>query len=205
MTRFTWDTSGNRKTHGGVDRGVLLPSLELLGSAAPWNGLTNVDVRNERSDTSRPIYLYGAMARSVTPSLPALSVTAYTYPDVLDTFINAGLSVDFSFRSKVLNDLGEIKHIIHYFPNCIFTSSSVSYGSLSNIFNNVSLKWDVVLDGWGLSELMGLPGLPTKYYKFSESLLSTANYTRLENIIYGSSTTAPRALMPSDLTGLIGM
>src|SRR5690606_6727569 len=50
-----------------------------------------------------------------------------------------------------------------------------------------------------------VPGLPTKYYKFSESLLSTANYTRLENIIYGSSTTAPRALMPSDLTGLIGM
>lgn len=199
MTKLVWDQVGSRKFETGCDRGVLyLPN----GSAVPWNGLTSVD-EDLSAVTVSEYYLDGVKYlndRSLGDF--AGTINAFTYPDEFRQFdgmgeISSGMFASdqpvtekfgLSYRTRIGNDeLGtEYGYKIHLLYNLTSKPANKTFSSISDKSNPIDLSWSI----------SGVPipitGFrPTCHIVVDSTRVHPGIMTSLENILYGTSSTAP--------------
>lgn len=199
MTRITWGEVGTRYYENGVDRGVL-----YVGEAdgVPWNGLTSV-TENVTGGAAKPYYLDGEKYLNVASREEySATLTAYTYPDEFEpcdgiTQLRTGFlatnqrrqSFGLSYRTMVGNDVTPTAgYKVHIVYGVLASPSQHAYKSISTAQDPDDFSW----------LLTSLPPAAVSGYKrTSHFIVDSRNIdpdtmTGIEEILYGTDTTAPR-------------
>jgi hypothetical protein len=203
MPVINWDNVGERTYESGLDRGVLyLPD----GSAVPWNGLTSISQKVEKSVES--VFYDGAkISDLVTMGSFSASLSAMTYPDEMNfvegsreirngVFVGEQMPTTFGlcYRTNVGNDVdgGEAGYTIHVVYNITAVPSDRSYASLNDSPEVVEFEWELTttpeyIDGFK----------PSAHMEIKTSDLDPLLLAEVEQILYGG-TVADASLIPMD-------
>lgn len=212
MTKLTWDAAGQRFFEANVDRGVLY----TLGNAGvPWNGLTGVDQKSSGGDPT-PYYIDGVKYLNV-PSAEEYEATleAFTYPDEfaecdgLYTDPN-GLMVDqqyrkqfnLAYRTLVGNDISGVRagYKLHLICNALAGPSDRNYATINEAINPLVLSWDIT------TTPIVVPGYrPTSHLIINSTKTNGYLVSLIEDILYGTSTDAPRFPTVDDINAILLM
>lgn len=206
MTRLAWDSPGERIFETGVDRGVLYPRS---GPGVPWNGLTELN-EQPTGGTAKPRYYDGMkIANPTTPEEYAATLSAYTYPDEFELCDGTaehgnGLSYtlqprqpfSLSYRTRIGNDLmsTEYGYKIHLVYNLMAAPTARANTTMSNSSAPTVMSW-------ALSAIpMIIPGRrPTPHLIIDSTKTSRGLMRYVEDLLYGTTTTAPKLPTPSQL------
>lgn len=209
MSVIAWDRVGERFFETGVDRGVLYP---VVGDGVPWNGLIAVN-HTPSGGSARPFYIdgYKYQNRSSAEEFEA-DIQAYTYPEEFETCgglvsIGNGLSMGYqrrrsfglSYRTKIGNDVNGDGHAykIHMIYNALAAPSNQNYGSVGDNPEAISFNWSISTKPVKTVGYKASPYMVVDTRKVTEPLLGA-----LEEILYGTSLTAPRLPSPTELVAL---
>lgn len=209
MPGIVWDELDKRTYEFGLDKGVLyLPD----GSAVPWNGLTSVVEKSDK--TSSPVYYDGTKVNDIVV-LGDFSATmsAITYPDEfmvlegLGTFrqgVHLGdqkpKRFGLSYRTKIGNELnGEnYGYKIHIIYNILAFPNDKTYASVTSEPNISEFEWNIT----AIPE--EIPGfLPTAHVIFNSLAVDPWFLEDLEKILYGDDSTPAALPSMSDLIAFI--
>lgn len=154
MTALVWDKAGDRQYETGVDRGVLYLTE---GTAVPWNGL--VSVVESRGREVQSDYMDGVKYQDyVIPGDYAAKITAFTYPDELDSLVgNAkyapGVTVydqpskmfHLSYRTGIGDDQSHLgaSYKIHVVYNILAVPGDVTSETLAETVTPSSFEWNL--------------------------------------------------------------
>lgn len=199
MVRLTWGTLGERSYETGVDRGVLYPDV---GPGVAWNGLTAV---REAPSAGVPdsYYLDGTKYLSVSkPGSFSGSIEAVTYPDEFSEYDGwsstiQGLSLGgqrqrsfgFCYRTLVGNAASGTDHAykIHIVYQAMVVPADRDYNTLSDTPEFSPFRWDFTTTPMPIVGRRPLANVVIESSKTHPELLAT-----IEDILYGSTTSAPR-------------
>lgn len=211
MARIVWDRPAERTYETGIDRGVLYLADR---SGVPWNGLLSVEETAEQEEIT-PIFLDGQ--RYFNDKLVGDFVAvlkAYTYPDEFMVFdgyqqLAEGFYLDnqftydqfgLSYRTKVGNALnGDLGYKIHILYNLTALPETKSYKSMSDSPELTEFGWTI----YGVPETVN-GYRPTAHAVIDSRIVAPITVTAVENILYGTSSVAPRLPSLVELQGLIG-
>lgn len=165
----------------GVDRGVLY--FDDTGSA--WNGLTSV--AEDFSESSiEPVYFDGTKIRDLqSVGDYKASLSAFTYPEEVETKDSLGLS----YRTS---------NQIHIVYNLTATDDERSYLSIED-------ESDLQEISWNLSAVpVHVVGYrPTAHYIFNRDRMNPDALEAIEDILYGTPSTNPHLPPVDELIDLI--
>lgn len=192
MTRLEW---GERSPlyDQGVDRGVLY----LDGVAVPWNGIVSVNEK-ETGGINTDHYFDGNRVHiSQEKEDFEAQLTAFTYPDEFAEY--NGYSereqykrFEFSYRTQH----GAGGHKIHLVYNATVRINSRSWTTLSDAANPSLFTWDIS------GAAVPVPGAQPAARLSMEAPEDPTVLRRLEDLLYGTATTAPRLPYPAELIEL---
>jgi hypothetical protein len=192
MTVLEWDKVGDRRYETGIDRGVLFPPN---APAVPWNGLTSVTETVSRDVKS--YYLDGVKYLDHhVPGSYAAKLTAFTYPDELETLLGMteyapGVFLHdqraklfhLSYRTLVGNDVDGTDHgyKVHIVYNVLAIPSDKAMSSVSNQVSVEPFEWD----------LTGTPNVmfgirPTAHISLDSRKITPVVLTTVEGLLYGT-------------------
>jgi hypothetical protein len=209
MTALVWDQVGERRFETGIDRGVLyLPDV-----AVPWNGLVSIDETLSRE--VKPYYIDGIkFLDHHVPGSYAAKLSAFTYPDELDSLIGIlefapGVFVhdqgqpklfNLSYRTRVGNDVEGVDHAykIHIVYNILAIPNDTSMGTISDSPEAQSFQWSL----FGTpSHMFGIR--PTSHISLESRTIDPALLTSIEELLYGSEDADPNLPGLVDLLALV--
>lgn len=210
MTRISWDVLTDRTFELGVDHGVVYP---LAGFGVPWNGLISVNENPDAGDVES-YYRDGIkFINSQDPGDFAGSIEAFNTPEAMNicigiVSIGAGLFVGqqpkktftLCYRTKlgdaVVGDtLGYKLHIVY---NVLLASSSKKYESQNESTSALSVSWDFT------TKPVFITGArPSAHIVLDSRYIDSSIMTIIENNFYGTATTNPVSMNPSDLIALL--
>jgi hypothetical protein len=201
MPVINWDNVGERTYESGLDRGVLyLPD----GSAVPWNGLTSISEKVEKSVES--VFYDGAkISDLVTMGSFSATLASITYPEQMDViegtrelrhgvFLGEQSPTTFGlcYRTNIGNDIdgGEAGYKIHVIYNITAVPSDRNYASLNDSPELVEFEWELTttpeyLDGFR----------PSAHMEIKTADLDPWLLAEIEEILYGG-TIANASLIP---------
>lgn len=209
MTKLAWGAPGTRTYEAGVERGVLY-AAGIAG--VPWNGL--IAVREKLSGgTPNPYYLDGIKYLNLASGEEfEATIDAFSSPREFDqcdgtSSISNGLFVTqqtrkpfgMCYRTKVGNDSVGVDYgyKLHLVYNALAAPTSHDNATLTNTPAPLQLSWSVST----------LPiAIPTKKHTahliIDSSVAGVTRMTNVENLLYGTTTTAPRLPLPQELITL---
>jgi hypothetical protein len=209
MTELVWHEPVELKFETGVEKGVLYPSG---GSAVVWNGLTSVEEISSGETQSH--YLDGVKYLDrVIPGDCALNIKAYTYPTEFEELIGVkeaalgfdvynqptrsfGLSYQTRLGSSLLStDFGYKLHIVY---NAMANPDAVSFESLGESTSPAEFGWNIIATPVALAGFR-----PTAHFALDSSKIPPLLLKSIEEILYGSSSDAPRLPDPDELVTLL--
>jgi len=209
MPALIWDNPDDRIYESGLDRGVLyLPD----GSAVPWNGLTSIIEKFDKSTS--PIYYDGTKVQDLVV-LGDFSATmkAVTYPDEFTELegvgrFRAGMFVSdqvpqmfgLSYRNKIGDGVSgdDIGYKIHLLYNVTAIPSDKTYASISDQPSLVEFEWTIS----AVPE--EIPGFrPTAHLVFDSRKIDPWLLEDIEEMLYGSSSADAALISMPDLTEFI--
>lgn len=183
MTRLVWDDLSSRNITAGVDRGVFYPPE---GPGVAWSGLVSIETSVDSHET-RSYFLNGQKVHQDPSSGDyQASITAYTYPDILETNkIDFGLC----YRSYVRTDEREY-YRLHILYGLYAVDKELTYSTIGETVEPTMFEWDI-------------SSLPARFDGFrpTNHLIVDSRYaypwlmSDLENTLYGSDLTDP--VLPS--------
>jgi hypothetical protein len=195
MTKLVWDLVEDRQFEAGLDRGVFYGTN---GLGIPWNGLVAIDDSSEGYSID-PIHFDGVKVMDlITYGNYSGTLKAYTYPDAFLEYegiqeYGLGVYLDdqpqkpfgLSYRTVVGNAEGSIHYKIHVLYELTASADSVTYQTLNSSVNPIEFSW----------ALSGVPQSvagrrPTVHFIFDSALMSLSALTAVEDILYGTSSTA---------------
>ena len=187
---------GDRRYETGIERGVL---YLRDGGAVPWNGL--ISVAETRSREVKSYYLDGVKYLDHhVPGSYAASLSAFTYPDELETLLGtpqyapgvflhdqSAKSFHLSYRTLVGNDVEgtEYGYKLHIVYNVLAVSGDPTYTTMSD--SPEAQAFDFNLTGTPAT-MFGIR--PTSHISLDSRLIDSQLLSDLEKILYG----APPAL-----------
>jgi hypothetical protein len=208
VTALVWDKIGSRIYQNGIDRGVL---YRLDGVVAVWNGLTSIE--DVSTTELKSYYLDGVRyLNSIIPGDFSGTLKAYTYPEEFDAVngietIAPGLvyydqpstSFNLTYRTHVGNDLEGIDHgyKIHLLYNLIANESSFTVDTLKEQSEPTEFEW--ILTGTP-PKITG--HRPTVHISIDSNDTDPDILSYIEDILYGTDTTAPYFPSISEILGL---
>lgn len=213
MTRIVWNAAADRAYEMGLDRGILHVESE---DVVPWNGLVSVsespkgvEVKAVYQDAFRTHNHTGVKEFEAT-------IEAYNYPDVFGVCEGLepdsaapGLIIDqqpsrtfdLSYRTGVGTGLlGEpTEYKLHLVYGGSVSPSTKAYKTRSNSTDLVSHTWTVAtVPRWDLEGV-----LPSAHFVIDSTKADPAALTAIEDILYGTSTTAPRFIDPLEVKNIL--
>jgi len=209
MTRLAWDSIGARLYETGVDRGVLYPSV---GAGVVWNGLISVN-ENSSGGSSKPYYIDGFKYQNVPdPEEFEADIVAYTYPDEFEvcsglTPIGGGLSIGqqrrssfgLCYRTKIGNDThgNDHGHKIHLVYNALASPSAKNYNTISDDPDLITFNWNLTT-----RPILVTGHKATSYFCMDTTKMTPPLLASIEEILYGTSSTAPSLPTPAELVAM---
>lgn len=190
MTRMVW---GDKPPmyDAGLDRGVLYFGT----TAVPWNGLVSVS-EQDTGEVSADYYFEGSRlaARQVTGDYRGL-VSAYTYPDIFVEY--DGFSEHDDFRRFALSyrtQHGPASRL-HIVYNVVVNDGDRAWSTIDNKVDPSLFNWDIY------ASAVPIPGASPASH-LSLEVTDSDVFSDLEDILYGTDTTAPRLPDPAELVEL---
>lgn len=210
MARILWGQPGDKRYELGIDRGVFYPKT---GDGVPWTGLVSVS-KGISGSNYKPQYIDGvkfmdevekgnasfSLETFATPKefLPCLGIKAlmpglYATNQPRDSF-------GFSYRTGLGNDvLGQnYGYKIHIISEALTSSTTIKNATLSDSTNPILYKWDI-----DVVPKYTTPRKPISHVIVETNRYSSAAITALENILYGTISTAPRLPTQAEINGFM--
>lgn len=198
MTTLDWSSVGNRKYETGVDHGVL-----YVGNSPGviWPGLISIDEKPDGGAITSH-YLDGVKYLQQESSVDFKGTIEALYSPVEfdpceGIYAANGMLIThqrkkpfgLSYRTLVANDVLGLKYgyKIHLVYNAIVDTPEKSYASINDSLEPTSLSWDFTCKP---IQVAGFK--PTAHYIFNSVEMPDEFLTELEDILYGTDTTAPR-------------
>lgn len=209
MSRITWGDVGSRFYENGVDRGVLyVAGLD----GVPWSGLTSI-TENVTGGVAKPYYIDGEKyVNRTTREEYSATLTAYTYPDEFEacdgtTPVRPGFMATnqtrqpfgLTYRTMVGNDLSpDAGYKIHLIYGALASPSVKAFKTLSTGQDPDDFSWTIT----------SLPPTISGFKRTSQFIIDSRKIDPttlggLEDILYGTDTTAPRLPDITEITDLI--
>ena len=213
--KLVWDQIGEKTYETGVDRGVLFPMTDgKYGAGEAWNGLMNVD---EQPSGAEPTPLY-ANNRKYLELMSAeefgMTIGAYTFPVGFQAclgmkqlapgvYVNQQTRSPFgmSYRSLIGNDTKKnaYGYKIHIVYNATAKPSEKSNKSVNESPEAAEMSWECS------TTAVDIPGCdPSAHIVIDSTTISAENLKKIEDILYGTETTASRLPLPDELATLLG-
>lgn len=197
MTQITWDGTGQRYYHTGIDQGVLY--VDGLPGVA-WNGLTAV-TRAPAGGTAQPYYIDGVKySNNPVPEEYQATIQAYTYPAEFEQCdgsvpIRNGMFLSgqrrkhfgFSYRTTVGNDLSQKDYQINLVYGATAEPTTRGHKAINDTTQVTEFMWKIT----------AMPP-PVSGYRNGAHIVIDSRYTDpqallgIEEVLYGTASTAPR-------------
>ena len=207
---IVWNRPEDQIFEIGIDRGVL-----YVGSlAVPWNGLTDVTIKQEGGDI-KSFYMDGVKRQTrVIPTDFAADINAFTAPALFrscDGFneINTGFVVDnaprkpfgLAYRSLVGNGIKgkNFAYKIHLIYNAFASSGDKVNTSISDSSDPETYSWTLTA-----TPDRSIDGNYGAHYILDSREVPLAKLSQIETILYGTASIAPRLPLPSEIDTIIG-
>ena len=207
---IVWNRPEDQIFEIGIDRGVL-----YVGSlAVPWNGLTDVTIKQEGGDI-KSFYMDGVKRQTrVAPTDFAADINAFTAPTLFrscDGFneINTGFVVDnaprkpfgLAYRSLVGNGIKgkNFAYKIHLIYNAFASSGDKVNTSISDSSDPETYSWTLTA-----TPDRSIDGNYGAHYILDSREVPLAKLSQIETILYGTASIAPRLPLPSEIDTIIG-
>lgn len=209
MAAIVWDKLESRTFETGLDRGVLYLNS---GQAVPWNGLTSIIENPDR--TSSPVYFDGRKTIDlVDVGDYSATMRALTYPDEFleveghremepGVFFADQNPTTFGLSYRTLLGDGIVGEARGYRLHLLYSLTAVpankSYRSVSDDTEAIEFEWKIT----------GVPQnflfvRPTSHVIIDSVRTDPDVLSELEDILYGTPTSDPRLISPSDLLKVI--
>ena len=211
---LTWDGTGEKYYHTGVDMGALfiMGSDGTYGEGIAWNGLTKVTDNpqgGDRNELWADNIMYATMNARETAGG---SISCYTYPTEFEaclgrTALKAGMYVGqqprkkfgFAYRSLVGSDsTEEAGEIIHVYYGCSASPSSQDHSTINDNPDAIEFSFD-----FEATPVATTGAKPVATIDFDSRVLAAADYAAIKAKIFGSSTANAALADPDTLKGLI--
>lgn len=209
MSRISWGNVGSRFYENGVDRGVLYVAE---ADGVPWNGLTAI-TENVTGGDAKPYYIDGEKYSNLaTREEYSATLTAYTYPDEFEVCdgtvaVRPGFlatnqkrqSFGLSYRTMVGNDITPTAgYKIHIVYGALASPSSRAYKTISTGQDPDDFSWTITTLPPDISGF-----LRTSHFIVDSMSIDSDTLGGIEDILYGSDSTAPRLPDISEIVDLI--
>lgn len=212
--KLKWDQIGEHFYETGVDHGVLYPSLgKSYGNGVAWNGLTSVnespsgaDANDSYADNIKYLSLRAAEDFGAT-------IEAFTYPrefEVCDGSAEVAPGVligqqnrrpfGFSYRTLMGNDVNgqDYGYKLHLVYGCTASPSERSYSTVNESPEPLTFSWELT------TVPVDVPGFkPTAIMTIDSTTCRKSALKKLEDILYGTDTTAARLPMPEEVIAIM--
>lgn len=213
--RLVWDQEGRKVYETGVDRGVLFPMVKGVYSAGEaWNGLMSVD---EKPSGAEPTALYANNKKYLeilSKEDFAMTIGAYTYPAGFKPCLGIkemapGVYVTqqnrtpfgLSYRTLIGNDTE--KNAYGYKIHLVYGATAKPAEKTNKTINESPEASEL---SWECSTTpVEVPNCdPSAHIEIDSTTVSEQTLKAIEDILYGTETTAPRLIMPNELAELLG-
>lgn len=213
--KLVWDQEGHKFYETGVDRGVLFPMANgAYAAGEAWNGLISVD---EKPSGAEPTALY-ANNRKYLELLSveefAMTIGAYTFPKGFRPCLGIkemapGVYVTqqnrapfgMSYRTLIGNDTEKNAHgyKIHLVYGATAKPAEKTNKTINESPEAAELSWECS------TTPVEVPNCdPSAHIEIDSTTVSPETLKAIEDILYGTETTAPRLIMPNELAELLG-
>lgn len=213
MARIVWNAADQRAFEMGLDRGI----LHVEGkSVIPWNGLVSV-TENPKGAEVKAVYQdsFRIHNHSGVKEFEA-TIEAFNYPDefglcegLAPDSAAVGLIIDqqpprtfdLAYRTGIGTGLlGEpTAYKLHLVYSGSVAPSSKAYRTRSNSTDLVTHSWAVAtVPRW---DLVGV--LPSAHFVIDSTKADPAALKSIEDILYGTSTKAPRFIEPLEVKNIL--
>ena len=213
--KLVWDQIGEKLYETGVDKGVLFPMTGgVYGAGEAWNGLMNVD---EKPSGAEPTPLY-ANNRKYLELMSAeefgMTIGAYTFPAGFKPCLGikklaSGIEVTqqtrtpfgMSYRTLIGNDTEKnaYGYKIHIVYGATAKPAEKSNKSVNESPEAAEMSWECT------TTAVDVPGCdPSAHIVIDSTTVSEQVLKAIEDILYGTETTASRLPMPDELAELMG-
>ena len=215
MAILEWDQVGTRFYETGVDHGVLyIPNVSgVYNDGVAWNGLVSVQETPTGAEAN-PTYADNIKYLNLI-SLEEFGATieAYTYPPEFAPF--DGLAVPqpgvavgqqarsvfgLSYRTRLGNDLegDDFGYKLHLVYGCQATPSEKAYNTVNDSPEAITFSWEVTTTPVPVTGLR-----PTSLITIDSTVVSPADLTALETLLYGAVATDPALPTPDEVIALM--
>lgn len=211
MAKLEFDKAGARLFETGVKNGVLFVMQDggTYGPGVVWNGLTNVTEKptgaestNLYADDIKYLALQGAEEFEAT-------IEAYTYPEEFEACdgsksLSEGVTIGqqerktfaFCYRTAVGNDIvgQDYGYKLHIIYGAKAKPSEKGYSTINNDPEAITFSWDVTTTPVNVTGFK-----PTATVVIDSTKANKAKLQKLEESLYGGSSTEPTLLMPDEI------
>lgn len=209
MSRLTWNSVSERFYETGVDRGVLYIANQ---AGIAWTGLTSVEEAPNGGD-ARPYYIDGIKFLNIAAAEEfEATINAFFSPPEFGpcdgiSSVQNGLfatqqprkSFGLSYRTLIGNDVDGSGHAykIHLVYNALAAPSSRSNNTIGDSAEPSMFSWQITTLPPALTGYK-----PTAHFVIDSRTTSVPILTRIENVLYGTESVAPRLPTPAELITL---
>lgn len=215
MVALVWDQVGARTYETGVDRGVLYtPNVSgVYDVGVAWNGLVSVQETPSGAE-SNPTYADNIKYLNLLSVEEfGCTIEAYTYPPQWNqhdggatpqTGVVVGQQArkpfGLSYRTLYGNDVEgtEFGYKLHLVYGCLATPSEKAYNTVNDSPEAITFSWEVTTTP---APVTGLK--PTSLIVIDSTLVSPADLTALENLLYGTVSTTASLPTPDAVIALM--
>lgn len=211
MTELSWDAIGERYFETGVDRGVLYVGAN---PGVAWNGIVSVAESPSGGELKR-LHYDGINYRNIigVETFEA-TLSAFYSPREFDPCDGSAAfaqgffatqqrrqSFGLAYRTKLGNDLDGQDHgyKIHLVYNALSTAPDRTYSTIDDSPNASLLSWKIIASPV-VTDFAG----PSAHWIINTMYSNPDAVLALEQILYGTSTTAPRLPQPGEVKTLFG-
>lgn len=209
MTKLVWGATGTRFFEAGLDRGVFFLASN---PGVPWNGLVSVSESSEGGQ-ARPFYLDGIKQLNLSAYEEFKATIESFFPpagfDICDgSFaVSNGLFAtqqprspfSMSYRTLLGNDTDGPSHAykIHLVYNALAAPSELTRNTIDDAADPSVFSWEISTKPPMVSGIR-----PTSHFVVDSRYADSEALADLEDIIYGSVSTASRLPTPEELIDL---
>jgi hypothetical protein len=210
MSRVTWDASGQRLFHAGVDRGMLYVGAAV---AVPWSGLLSVTESPTGGD-GQPYYLDGQKVLNIPAGQDfAATIETFGAPDEFAPcagrfLLAAGLyasdqpkqTFGFSYRTLIGNDVAgtSFAYKVHIVFNALAKIADFTHTTVSETPSAETYSFDISTVPIAISLRR-----PTAHVVFDSRHVSSSTLFSIEDILYGDDVDDPRLPTATELATLL--
>ncbi|MPM42081.1 hypothetical protein SDC9_88743 [bioreactor metagenome] len=213
MPKLLWDQDGQKLFETGVSNGVLyVKNGTSYGNGVAWNGLTAV-TESPSGAEANPLYADNIKYLNLISAEEfGATIEAYTYPDEFGVCdgsaeLSPGVIIGqqgrktfgLSYKTLLGNDAegtsyGYKLHIIY---GALAAPSEKAYATVNDSPEAITFSWELTTTPVNVTGLK-----PTASITIDSTKVPSAKLTALENVLYGTESSAPRLPMPDEVASI---